>query len=135
MKLLIDTNVVLDVLADRAPFAESSKKIFKLCEVKKVEGYISALSVPNIVYILRKELDAARVKEIVEQLTLIFDVADLKDDDLKKAAALNFADYEDALQSVCAARIHADFLVTRNLKDFKESKVMAVEPEELLKRI
>ncbi len=135
MKILIDTNVILDVLSDRKPFSEAAQKIFKLCEVKKLTGYISALSVPNIVYILRKELDAKRVQEILSHLTLLFDVADLKADDLKKAAALGFPDFEDALQSVCAARIKADYIITRNLKDFTGSKVIALRPDELLERI
>ena len=135
MKVLIDTNIVLDVLMNRAPHVEAASKVFKLCEVKKLTGYISALSVPNIVYIMRKELDAQRIREILEQLSLIFTVADLKADDLKKAAALELGDYEDALQSVCASRIKADYIVTRNIKDFNGSKVTAIKPEELLERI
>ena len=135
MKILIDTNVLLDVLTARAPYVEASSKILKLCEVKKITGYISALSVPNIVYILRKELDAKRVREIIDQLSLILDIADLKADDLKKAAELNFSDYEDALQSIAAKRIKADYIVTRNIKDFNGSKVTAIKPEELLERI
>ena len=135
MKILIDTNVILDVLMERKPFAENAAKIFKLCEVKKIAGYISALSVPNIVYIMRKELDAEKISEILRQLSLIFSFVDLKAADLIKASELNFGDYEDALQSVAAGRIHADYIVTRNVKDFNGSKVMAVKPEELLERI
>lgn len=56
MRILIDTNVILDVLCARENFLEASSKVWKYCETKKLEGYISALSVPNIVYILRKEL-------------------------------------------------------------------------------
>ncbi len=135
MKILVDTNVILDVLSDCKPFSEAAAKIFKLCEVGKITGYVSALSVPNLVYILRKELDPKRVKEILDQIALIFHFVDLKGDDLKKAAALKFSDFEDALQSVGAARLRADYIVTRNIKDFAESKVMAIKPEELLERI
>lgn len=135
MKVLIDTNVLLDVLVGREPFVDASSKVFKLCEVKKIDGYISALSVPNIVYIMRKELDATRIKEVLSQLFLIFTVADLKADDLKKASELSFGDYEDSLQSVAASRIKADYIVTRNIKDFVGSKVPAVKPEELFERL
>ena len=135
MKILVDTNVILDVLTERKPFAENAAKIFKLCEVKRIVGYISALSVPNIVYIMRKELDTERIAEVLRQLSLIFSFVDLKAADLIKASGLNFGDYEDALQSVAASRIHADYIVTRNVKDFNGSKVMAVKPEELLERI
>ena len=135
MKVLIDTNIILDVLCKRPAFYEDSAKIFKLCEVKKISGVISALSIPNIMYILRKELDADKTREILDSLMLIFSVADLKADDLKKAADMRFKDYEDAIQSACATRIKANYIVTRNMKDFSESKVTAIRPAELLDRI
>ena len=135
MKVLIDTNIILDVLCKRPAFYEDSAKIFKLCEVKKISGVISALSIPNIMYILRKELDADKTREILDILMLIFSVADLKADDLKKAAGMRFKDYEDAIQSACATRIKANYIVTRNIKDFSESKVTAIKPAELLDRI
>ena len=135
MKVLIDTNIILDVLCKRPAFYEDSAKIFKLCEVKKISGVISALSIPNIMYILRKELDADKTREILDSLMLIFSVPDLKADDLKKAADMRFRDYEDAIQSACATRIKANYIVTRNIKDFSESKVTAIKPAELLDRI
>ena len=135
MKVLIDTNVILDVLCKRPDFYEDSAKVFKLCEVKRISGVISALSVPNIMYILRKELDAKKTKEILDNLSLIFSIADLKADDLKKAAAMEFKDFEDALQSACAARIKANYIITRNIRDFTMSKVAAIKPTELLERI
>ena len=135
MKVLIDTNIILDVLCKRPAFYEDSAKIFKLCEVKKISGVISALSILNIMYILRKELDADKTREILDSLMLIFSVVDLKADDLKKAADMRFKDYEDAIQSACATRIKANYIVTRNIKDFSESKVTAIKPAELLDRI
>ena len=135
MKVLIDTNIILDVLCKRPAFYEDSAKIFKLCEVKKISGVISALSIPSIMYILRKELDADKTREILDSLMLIFSVADLKADDLKKAADMRFKDYEDAIQSACATRIKANYIVTRNMKDFSEGKVTAIKPAELLDRI
>lgn len=135
MKVLIDTNIILDVFCKRPEFYEDSAKIFKLCEVNKISGVISALTVPNIIYILRKELDAEKTKEILDNLFLIFSVADLQADDLRKAADMKFKDYEDAVQSACAARVKADFIVTRNIRDFTESRVAVIRPEEFLKRI
>ena len=135
MKILIDTNIILDLLCNRVAFSESASKVFKFCEVNQVEGFISALSVPNIVYIMRKELDEKRIGEIIQMLSSICTIADLKGSDMQKAAALPINDFEDALQSVCAARIHADFIVTRNLKDFRNSEVIAITPDDLLTRI
>ncbi|MCM1440254.1 MAG: PIN domain-containing protein [Roseburia sp.] len=114
---------------------EDSSKIFKLCEVKKITGFISALSIPNIVYIMRKELDAEKIKDIIEKLTLVFGITELKGEDLKRASQMEFADYEDAVQSCQASRIKADYIVTRNIKDYKNSKVMAIKPAELLERL
>jgi len=133
MKVLIDTNVILDVLCNRKGFIEDSLRVFKFCEVNQITGYISALSVPNIVYIMRKELDKERIKEILATLNSLFTVVDLRESDLTKAADLDFADYEDALQSACAARAKVDYIVTRNIKDFKSSAVPAIKPVELFK--
>ena len=135
MRVLIDTNILLDVLCARENFLEASLKIWKYCEVNKLEGYVAALSIPNIVYILRKELTPEKTQEVIEQLLLIFKVCDLKSEDLKKAAAMQHSDYEDALQIVCASRIKADYIVTRNIRDFLVSKVYALTPAELLERL
>ena len=135
MKVLIDTNIILDVLCKRPDFYKDSAKVFKLCEVKRISGVISSLSIPNIMYILRKEIDSEKTKEILDNLSLIFSIADLKADDLKKAADMQFKDYEDAVQSACAARIKANYIITRNIGDFTMSKVAAIKPIELLERI
>ena len=135
MKLLIDTNIVLDVLCNRKSFVENSSKILKLCETKKIDGYLSAISVPNIAYILRKELSIEKLKSIILKLNIIFSIIELKPNDLILATDLDFKDYEDALQSVCAKRIKADFIITRNTKDFKNSSVKAITPEHLLDRL
>ncbi len=135
MKVLIDTNVILDVLCKRDGFYEDAAKIMKYCEVNKVTGVISALTIPNIVYILRKELDMQKAKEVIEKLQLVFVVADLKNDDIKKALSMDFKNFEDALQSACASRINADYIITRNIRDFVNSKVKALKPTEFLERI
>lgn len=135
MKVLIDTNIIMDVLANREGFAEPASQLFKLCEVGQVQGIVYSLSIANIAYIMRKELDRSQIEEVISKLGSIFTIADMKADDLKKAAALPIDDYEDALQSVCASRMKTDFIVTRNLKDFKNSKVMAIKPSELIERI
>ena len=132
MKILVDTNVILDVLCNRSQFVEASSEIWKLCEVEQLEGYISALSIPNIVYILRKELDNQRTRRIIDQITMIFKLVDLTAYDIKKAAEMDFEDYEDTLQMCQAGRIKADYIVTRNLRDFVNSGVTALEPAEII---
>ena len=75
-----------------------------------------------------KELDRERIREILHTLTMVFSVVELREGDLLKAAELPFDDYEDAIQSVCAARVRADYIVTRNGKDFSNSLIPAVSP-------
>lgn len=135
MKVLIDTNVILDVLCNRSEFVEDSSRVWKYCEVNQIEGYISALSVPNIVYILRKELTPQKTQQLIQQILMIFEVIDLKSSDLKNAAEMLSSDFEDAVQMCCADRIKADYIVTRNIRDFKESKVPALKPSEFLERM
>ena len=135
MKILVDTNVILDVLCNRKDFVADSLRVFQCCEAQHITGYISALSIPNIVYIMRKELDSERIREILHILTMVFSVVELRESDLLKAAELSFDDYEDAIQSVCAARVRADYVVTRNGKDFSNSSIPAISPTELLKKI
>lgn len=135
MKVLVDTNVILDVLCNRKEFVADSLRVFQCCETQHITGYISALSIPNIVYIMRKELDPERIKEILHTLTMVFSVVELREGDLLKAAELPFDDYEDAIQSVCAARVRADYIVTRNEKDFANSTVPSLCPTKLLKEL
>lgn len=132
---MIDTNIILDVLCARVNFWQVAAQVWKLCEINRVEGYISALSIPNIVYILRKELTPAKTQQVIEQLLLIFRAADLRADDLLKAARMQTPDFEDALQMVCAMRLKADYIVTRNIKDFQNSKIQPVLPTDFLKII
>lgn len=135
MRVLVDTNVILDVLCNRKDFVMNALRVFQCCEAQRMTGYISALSIPNIVYIMRKELDPERIKEILHTLTMVFSVVELREGDLLKAAELPFGDYEDAIQSVCAARVRADYIVTRNGKDFANSIVPAIAPIDLLERL
>ena len=135
MKLLIDANILLDVLQNRENFVRASSMVWKLCETEQAKGYISALTFANLVYIMRKEMDAQRIEEVLHMLSLIFEFEELNDSDLFRAAALQWPDFEDAVQSVTAERIHADYIITRNVRDFSRSKVIAFTPDELLARL
>lgn len=135
MRLLIDGNIVLDVLQKREPHYSDYAKIWKLCETDMTEGYASALTFANLVYVMRKELDADKISEVLQKLSLIFHFEDLKESDLKNAAEKKWDDFEDAVQAVTAKRIKADYIITRNVRDYTSSKVMALTPTELLARL
>ena len=135
MRLLIDGNIILDVLQNREPHVVDSAKIWKLCETDQVEGYVSGLTFSNLVYIMRKELSPEKINEVFKSLGLIFRFTDLTVSDLTKAAEQQWDDFEDALQAATAERIHADNIITRNVKDFKKSKIVAFTPTEFLARL
>ncbi len=135
MKLLIDANILLDVLQSCEPHVHTSSVIWKLCETEKVKGYVSALTFANLVYIMRKELEPKKIEEILQALSLIFKFVDFSVSDLSTAAGLGWDDFENAIQSVTAERIHADYIITRNVKDFVKSKVISFTPSELIDRI
>ncbi|MGI6057713.1 MAG: type II toxin-antitoxin system VapC family toxin [Bilifractor sp.] len=135
MKLLVDANILLDVLQAREPYLKNSSLIWKLCETGQVEGYVSALTFANLVYVMRKELDPKGIHDVLTELQIIFHLAELSESDLKRAAGMEWKDFEDAIQCATAERIGADFIVTRNVKDFVQSKkVMAFTSSELLER-
>lgn len=135
MKLLIDANVLLDVLQRREPHYRASVLIWKLCETEQAEGCVSALTLANLVYVMHKELSPEQVEGVLEKLGMIFHIVDLTAADIRQVATAKWNDFEDALQSAAAERIHADCIITRNVRDFKNSSVAVLTPTEYLGRI
>ena len=135
MVLLIDANIVLDVLLNRPEFVKDSSIIWKLCETEQAKGYISTLTYANIMYVMRKQLTPDQIKEVFRKLNLIFEFADFSPAILERAVNMKWKDFEDAVQSATAESVHADYIITRNLKDFAQSKVMAFMPTGLLEKI
>ena len=135
MVLLIDTNVILDVLINRPEFVKDSSMIWKLCETEQARGYISTLTYANMMYVMRKQMTPDQIAEIFHKLSLIFEFADFSSSVLERAVTMKWKDFEDAVQSATAESVHADYIITRNLKDFTQSRVLAFTPSELLARI
>ena len=136
MKALIDTNILIDYFAKRPGFFENSREIMKQCMEKKLDGCIAAHSVTNAFYILRKDLTLPELREALTLLCYIVTVIGI--DKSKLLAAIgdeDFTDIEDRLQTECASDFGADYIVTRNIKDFTHSSVPAILPEELLDKI
>ena len=134
MKVLIDGNIILDVLQNRETHVEASSKVWKLCETDLVDGYVSALTFANLVYVMRKELTPEKVNEVLKKLVLIFHFTELGVSDMHKAADMMWNDYEDAVQAATAERIRATAIITRNIKDYRRSTVPAFTPTEFLER-
>ncbi len=135
MRLLIDANIVLDVLQKREPYWKDSSVIWKLCETEQAEGYISTLTFANLMDVMRRELDPAQIRDVLDKLRLIFRFADFTAADMEKAAEMGWDDFEDAIQAATAERIMADSIITRNVRDFRNSKVIAFTPSEYIARL
>ena len=131
MRILVDTNVLIDVVTMREPFLADSVKIFELCQEKVVIGAIAAHSISNMSYILRKDFSRDKLREIFLNLFEVFRVEAV---DFSKLLATvadeNFSDFEDCLQVQCAKSFRADYIVTRNVKDFSASEIPAITPED-----
>ncbi len=136
MVILIDTNVILDFLTNRVPYAENAKAITVKCAQKEIVGYMAAHTIPNVFYILRKDYNLDERRAFILNLCDIFKVSELNKS--KIISALNntdFSDFEDCLQEECAVECLADYIITRNVKDFKMSRVKAITPEDLLEML
>ena len=134
MRLLIDANVILDVLQNREPHVKDSSVIWKLCETRQAEGFISALTFANLVYIMRKELAREEIERVLLTIGAIAAVEPLTFEDLRAAALGDFADFEDGVQHACALRCKADCIVTRNVKDFAPGSIPAISPQDFLEK-
>lgn len=134
-KLLIDTNVVLDFLLARKPFDASAVEIFKLAATGKVTLFISINSFTDIIYFVRKEYDVNIVRSQMHELLDFFTIIEAGHKDVVKSLKmLDFDDIEDALQAHCAEKEQVDFIITRDLKGFKNSKIKALQPDEYMTR-
>ena len=134
MKVVIDTNIVLDVLARRQPFFTQSQAVMQLVAEGKVEGAITANTVTDIYYVLRKHLDGQVLKAALRGLMELIEILDVTGDECLAALDLPMKDYEDALLACCAKNWKADCIITRNRKDFIASPVKAMTPDNFLKK-
>jgi predicted nucleic acid-binding protein len=133
MKIMLDTNIILDVLLKRDPFYKDGAEIFRMAERGEISAFVTASSITDIFYIARKRIGGESAKDAIKKLLEIVDVVSVIKYDIKKALDLAFSDYEDALQAQCAKKIRANYIVTRNEKDFKISPVKTISPEKFLK--
>lgn len=134
MKILVDNNVIIDVFQNRKPFVNHSSKILKLSEKKILEAFITANSITDIFYILNRTIkDRNKTYNYIELLLKIVQIIDVTSEDIYKAIENKSKDLEDDLISICSEKNNIDYIITRNKKDFKLSKVKAMTPEEFVK--
>ena len=133
MRVMIDTNVVLDVLLKREPFFSHSYEVLRLSALQTHEGFISAAAVTDVFYIVRKSLkDVEKAKESMSTLLQLVGIADATGIDVHNAIEYPMNDFEDALVAAIAKRCELDCIITRNKADFMDSPIRAVTPQEFL---
>jgi predicted nucleic-acid-binding protein len=132
VKLLIDINVLLDLLQRRGTFDRPAAQLFAAVEMKRAVGYVSGHTITTVYYIMRRGTSAPVAESAVLTLLRVLKVIPVDRDDMIRALGYGWSDFEDAVQSVCAAKIGADFIVTRDLQDFRGSAVPAREPASVL---
>jgi predicted nucleic acid-binding protein len=127
VKILLDCNVLLDVMAGRERFMADSARVLDACEAGKIRGAIAWHTLANAYYLAE---DGHKALKFFEDLLSFVEVVSGDTDLAIEAIQTGFSDFEDALQSVCARRFEADFIVTRNVRDYKLSPVKAVLPSD-----
>lgn len=135
MKIMCDTNVIMDVLLEREPFVEDSCKVLSLCEEHQLEGFVSASSITDIYYLARKYTHSTELAyKAVGKLLEIVKICSVTNNDVLTAFQRKAKDFEDCLVATCAKAIHCDYIVTRNNKGFEEFDIPLLTPSELLRK-
>jgi len=133
-KLFVDTNIVLDLLAQRADFFQEAQELFTRADLNKIELTISALTFANTHYILSKHLKLEETRKILNKFKVLVKVAPVDDKIIELALASDFKDFEDAIQYYSALESKAQIIITRNKKDFKHAKIPIMTAKEYIRK-
>ncbi len=132
-KLFVDSDVVIDFFTDREPHANPASELFDLNEHENVKIYLSAVSINNIYYIVRRFLGHKKTIEVVELLTDMTEIVGTTKKEIIQALKNNFSDYEDSIQYSSALTIkNLDAIITRNIKDYRNSSIAVMTPSNFL---
>jgi predicted nucleic acid-binding protein len=133
MKVIIDTNIIIDILEHREPYFQDSYRTILLGLQDKLEALLSAAAVADIYFIISRSIgDSKKVQEKINALNVLIKICDTTSEDVNTALSLNMAGFEDAMIAAIAKRETADYIVTRNEKAFAGSPVPAISPSQLL---
>jgi predicted nucleic-acid-binding protein len=131
-RVLFDSDVLLDVLAQRQPFVIASAQALNTVTQEQVQGYVSGHAVTNIFYILRRQIGSEAARELLSRLLQRIQVASVTDEVIRQALQSSMTDFEDAVTSAAANVAGLEMIVTRNTSDFVTSSVPAIMPEDFL---
>lgn len=134
MNIVFDTNIIIDVVAKREPFVANSAAVMKMAEQKVFAAAMTANTVTDVYYILQKYLaDRDTIAKALLNIMDILDVLDITRQRCLDAFKLPITDYEDALLAECARQWGAEYIITRNTRDFADSPIKAIAPDEFLR--
>ncbi|MCI8469114.1 MAG: PIN domain-containing protein [Eggerthellaceae bacterium] len=131
MDLMLDVNVVLDHIGRREPFYELSRRVCLLGIIGEATTYLSTNMATDLYYVLRKDYGSYEAQRMIEEDLSFLRFVGVSPDDVTAALAQKWPDFEDCLVAHCARKVNADYLITRNVKDFARSSVRALTPEQL----
>ena len=135
MKVIIDTNIIIDILQHREPYFQDSYRTILLGLQEKLETRLSAAAVADIYFIINQNIDdSKRVQKKIHAINTLIKICDTTAEDINTALSQTIANFEDAMIAAIAEREEADFIVTRNEEAFTGSTVPAISPKELLDR-
>ncbi|HEY0056891.1 MAG TPA: PIN domain-containing protein [Pedobacter sp.] len=132
--VFVDTNVIIDLLAKREPFYKDAQDLFTLSDKKEIQLSISSLSFANAYYSIVKHHKGVDAKRYLAKFKVLVNVLSLEDKAIELALASDFEDFEDGLQYFVAMDNEADIIITRNVKDFKNSKIPVMTAGEYIKK-
>lgn len=132
MKILIDTNVVLDALLGREPFVQAATHIFVLTEQSRLESYLCATTVTTVDYLLSQALEKSAARSALKRLIELFEIAPVNRPVIEAALRSKIRDFEDAVLEQAAYLVGAQAIISRDAKDFKRSIIKVLDPAELL---
>jgi predicted nucleic acid-binding protein len=133
MKVVIDNNVIVDALKPNPQFEAEAQEILRLASIKAIDGFVNANSLTDIFYILRKEHGAGKAKAMIKKLLLIVDIISIESEDCVLALERLLNDFEDALVDVCAKKIGAACVVSRDDAFIKSAtEVEIIKPGEFI---
>ena len=135
MRVLVDTNVVLDVLLERRPFSEAAAQVFALVEESRIEGFLCATTLTTVDDLLGQALAPAKAREALQRLLNLFEIAPVNRPVLEQALRRGIADFEDAVLEQAGRLVAVDAITTRNVRDFGKSTVTVFDPLELISTV
>lgn len=131
-RIFIDSDIILDVATGREPFVKNSSLVLSIIENRLAIGVLSANSITNIYYILRKISSGEKAKIFLKTILQYFSVIPVNHNNIIQALESGFSDFEDAVQHFCALTNQCDYIVTRNINDYKKSEITVLEPKEFI---